>query len=909
MALTNPKLFGLNIKTELADVRNKNAALQNLGLNPLDLEIIKGSSNEGMARYDWFSFSRLKTPIYKTLTRFQGEGSIFNSLLTNRAGTDQTLFGNLDINGSLSGSAVRYRFLEGLNPGKLADISTSRVSAWSSSDPRANNQFLPTQKKARISYGARVSIVSGGQLQFDQQSTATQALGNDTSNTLPQSGFVGPFGQPRLQTSLVPEEKEFDSEVPTSKIKCKIGTETVYLYAMKGIPLVFKGFFRNLNASVNINYSAGGSIPASWKIVETGNASRYTNFKNKGTGESNIAFRSPISRERFIKFYYNPKHITQVQIRSGNIRELPPTRLENCVSLDFAYNQLKIFPNISFIAPKINTLSLMRNPFYLSDNEFERKFNNLIADKLKTTTGAGGNSSLEVLNMEGTFYNSIERHLIPVNLPNLTSLNFTRGGGAYFHPDDRANDPSDTAIYIANNRGDESYCPDVPASVVSYNIRSNDFRSVDLNETGNVSVDVVITNSSDGSQSKVSRTLSNGSYSFKKAPNLTQLDVGGNYYLDDVNTRTDPADSNTENYDLKSKDTLVSINYDSTNLAIANMQNSPSLKTYRQTHARSGGRNPLVSGTTYRFENCSSLETLTFYSTNLGAINFPSNFSNPNLITLDLRYTGIKGGVPGIADASQTEVISNGTFFTCPNIQNIYIDSGNLLAQEINVNAFKQNPKLYYLWLRSYGRVDGDLPDFSANAELQYLYLERNNFSGSLPNFGNNGNIHYVNVQSNSFTNLIPGFTNLSNLRYLYLQNNNFTGIGEPNNLPNLYYYYAHNNQLAGEIPDFTTCTNLRYLTLYNNQLSAYKLGSFKFLYRIRYFDLSNNNLNQTSQDNIIFDLYDNWNAIKRGGITVNLRGNKNNVGVNETPSDEAKEKALILVQNGWNISVNGGLS
>ena len=27
-------------------------------------------------------------------------------------------------------------------------------------------------------------------------------------------------------------------------------------------------------------------------------------------------------QERFIKFYYNPKHITQVQIRSANIREL-----------------------------------------------------------------------------------------------------------------------------------------------------------------------------------------------------------------------------------------------------------------------------------------------------------------------------------------------------------------------------------------------------------------------------------------------------------------------------------------------------------------------------------------------------------------------------------------------------------
>ena len=898
MALTNPKIFGLNIKTELADVKNKNTALINLGINPLDLEIIKGSADGGMNRYDWYSFSRLKKPIYKNLTRFLGESSIFTSILTNRAGTDQTLFGNLDINGSLSGSAIRYRFLDRItdNPGKLADISTSRVSAWSSSDPRANNPNLDTQKKARISYGARVSIVSGGQLQFGQQSTATQALGNDSSNTAPQSGFVGPFGQPRLQTSLIPEEKEFDSEVPTSKIKCNINGNQVFLYAMKGIPLVFKGFFRNLNASVNINYSAGGSIPASWKIVETNNSSRFTNFKNKGTGSSSIAFRSPVSRERFIKFYYNPKYINTVQIRSANIRELPATRLENCISLDFAYNQLKIFPNISFIAPKINTLSLMRNPFYLSDNEFERKFNNLVVDKLKTTSGAGGHSSLEILNMEGTFYGSIERHLIPSKLPNLTSLDFSRGGGAYFHPDDRPDSG------LTNNSGGESFCPDVPEGVTSYSIRSNDFRGIDFNSIDPASPTPTVTvgiTSTDGSLSTGTTSLPRGSYSFKKAPNLTNLNVGGNYYLLDLS-----------GFELVSKDKLVTVNYDVTNLAIANMQNSPSLKTYSQTYARGGKRNKLVSGSnpasaTYQFANCSSLETLTFYATDLGSINFPPAFSNVNLQTLDLRYTNIKGGTPG----DENEVISINTFFQCANIRNIYIHSSNLLSKPINVDAFKQNPKLYYFWISSGGNVSGNLPDFSANSELQYLYLENNNFDGSLPNFGSNGNIYYVNVRHNNFTNKIPEFSNLSNLRYLYLNNNNFTSIGEPDNLPNLQYYNAHNNQLAGEIPNFSTCANLRYLTLYNNKLTAYKIGSFKTLYKIKYFDLSNNQLNQTAQDNILLDLFDNWNAIKRGGVTVNLRGNTNNLNINETPSDEVKEKALILVQNGWNISVNGGLS
>lgn len=70
---------------------------------------------------------------------------------------------------------------------------------------------------------------------------------------------------PRLQTSIVPQVKEFNSEFPTSKIQCSIGGQTVTLYAMKGIPVIFTGFFRNLDATVNLsslidNISASGRL-------------------------------------------------------------------------------------------------------------------------------------------------------------------------------------------------------------------------------------------------------------------------------------------------------------------------------------------------------------------------------------------------------------------------------------------------------------------------------------------------------------------------------------------------------------------------------------------------------------------------------------------------------------------------
>ena len=56
------------------------------------------------------------------------------------------------------------------------------------------------------------------------------------------------------------------------------------VYLMKGIPLIFRGFFRNLNADIEI--SQINNIPASWKIVERDNPNAYVNFANLGSSLS-----------------------------------------------------------------------------------------------------------------------------------------------------------------------------------------------------------------------------------------------------------------------------------------------------------------------------------------------------------------------------------------------------------------------------------------------------------------------------------------------------------------------------------------------------------------------------------------------------------------------------------------------
>tara|TARA_A100001388_G_scaffold10336_1_gene7253 strand:+ start:16 stop:1944 length:1929 start_codon:yes stop_codon:yes gene_type:complete len=636
---------------------------------------------------------------------------------------------------------------------------------------------------------------------------------------------------------------------------------------MKGIPLVFKGFFRNLNASAVVDSSV---TRASWKIVETANENLYTNYVNQGSTTSSISYRSPISRERFIKLYKNPNEIQQITIRSANLRELPATKLINCNLLDFAYNQLKTFPNFSFIAPSLFTLNIMRNPFYLSDIESERTFNTAVLAKIPTT--------LTTLNMEGTFYGSIERNIISARLSNLINFNCSRGGGAYFHPDTRSPD------------GSSSFCPDVPGNVTSYQIQSNDFRSVDNNSQPS------------------SGTYPNGSYSYKQLPKLVTLNVNGNYYL------TDNAHS------LASADTISTINYSSTGVAIPNgLNGKTNLTNFTSVYNRNSSdiannRSLLDSGGNYKFAACNSLGTLHLYSTNLGLVNFPLSFSNNALSYLDLRYTSIKGGKP-VADGSQTHVIYPETFRDAVNIRYIMIDSPQLGSNfptgtnKIHPDAFLFNSELYYFWYRSHGKTTGNISQlFNSNSKLQYIWAQSNAFSGTIPNFTGNPVIYYVNLQYNQLSGSIPGFKDLNNLRYLYLQNNNLTGITEPGSLPNLYTYQAPNNQITGQIPDFTGCTNLRSLTFRNNQITSYKVGAFAKLYRINFIDLKFNNLTQTDLDNILVDLLDNWTSINRGGVSINLKNQTNSSGSLAFPSEIGYAAARTLASKGWSIGLSGGI-
>ena len=785
MAISNPKLFGLNVLSFLADVENKNLALKSLDLNVFDLDIIRGSANAGATRRDWVSFSRLKQPIHKAITRFNSESTQYTTILGDRAGTDNILFGNLTINGALSGNAIRYRYIKGLGTNSrtigIADISTSRVSSWSSS-------ASPVIATSPISYGARVGIKADAALQFG----------------------TAPAGQTRLKTSITPTAKEFDSEFPTSEITTTINGNPVKLYAMKGIPLIFRGFFRNLDASITLSSLINGT-PASWKVVETGNANNYVNFANKDGQTTSISFRSSRSRERNVQFYYNPDNIREITIQSSGIDTLPVTKLTNLTYLNLRYNNLKNFPDFTVIAPNLQRLLLSRNPFYLSETASERTLNESIVNKIP--------KQLTTLHLPGTFNGSIDPNLFS-EFTNITDFQLGRGGGARFYPDGvNANTP----------------LPNIHDTCTTYTAYNNDFRTIA---------------SSDGDNKNI-----------KDLPNLSYLHLSGNYYLTDGSLTFT---STVLNY----------INLAATGLPIPNLAGKTQLQTAYMHYMRNNGG--LFSGNTYKFNNCTQLDTLYLYATGIGG-QFP-RFTNPNLTYLEMRYTNVAGGFKDGSTVDNTHAISDQTFRDCVNLHTFYVDSGNLLTASIATSTFTFTPALRNLLYRSRGRTTGAIPNLNVCSNLRYLNLYNNAFSSGTPNLQSSLNIDYVNLSYNKLTGQIPAYRNLSNLNQLYLHNNKYTGLSEFSNLPNLRYFYCHNQftdgapGISGEIPDFSSCPRMYYLIMYNNSFTSYKTGAFESLYQLKYLDISNNELSSQALEQIIEDLYSNYTTTPRGGVTINVR-------------------------------------
>jgi len=893
MALTNPKIFGLKIGNKFTDVENRRLVLRNLRIPEPDLDIIRGSQDASGSRGDFINFSRLSQPIYRTLDRYYEDSKVYDTVVIDRASISTILFGNLTINGRLDGSAIRYRYLDGTTV-KIADISTSRVSAWSSSDPRASSSDLGLQAKARISYGAQVRIRSSESesiLQFGEQSDAD-----------------GIEDKPRLQTSLIPQEREFAAEIPTHKIKIKTSaSDTIELYAMKGIPLIFEGQFRNLTPRIRVIPLSGGIEP-SWKIKEVNNPNAFINFADILSGTySQITFNSGSSRARFVQFYYPSDNIREIFLRSAGLTTLPVAKLSNLRRLDLENNKIATLPDLNNFAthPTLFTiLNLKRNNLHLSEIPTERKLNAAVLNKIPST--------VKSLTMGSTFYGSISddsaitasdysdwysentesgvgnanASIIFQRFPNIESLNLQRyGSKQFFHPD--TDDP-------------ECHIPNISDKCTTYNIYRNNFRAIAGGESTAQTYNSVTNTGTDNGRSYLNAPTGDEK-TIKTCTSLTSIQLSRNFNLTDESFGAPNAIAS---------DNIQQIRMTFTNLPLPNVSNKPELTVIEANHCRNAGHIAFLSGGNeiYKFDNCNKLNQIYISNSNSqpqsansrpnGGLhgNFPTSFTNPELEVIRMENVRLDGGTPG--DNGTTDDTFPSTLFQkTPILKEIRFSSQYFRKAGIGNQLFAFTPVIEFIRISSNKRITGNLPNIGSCPKLRYLDLRSNNFNGPVYSLVSNESLKFLYLNSNNLSGDIPAYNNLPLMERIKLNNNKFTKLLKFG-LPNLQEFRCHINDISGSIPTFADCPKLKFLTLYSNKLNNYTPGALAENYSLRLADFSNNQLQQASINNIVNDIYTNFeNSGSSRSVLVNLRNNP------AQPSGESVlEKIEELKKIGWQI-------
>ena len=910
MALTNPKIFGLRITNKLTDVEDAEEVLSNLRLELDDLDVIRGSIDEGGSRGDFINFSRLSKPIFKTLDRFYEDIKSYESVVLDRASISSILFGNLTISGRLDGSSIRYRYRyvdpddsSAVPEYRIADISTSRVSSWSSTDDKASDPDLSIQEKARISYGGQVAIVKNTKPDDSPINKAHLVFGQ-------QSDVTGISGKPRLQTSLIPQEKEFEAERPTHTVTVDLDGTPFQMYAMKGIPLIFEGTFRNLSSTVKIYKD--GSIRPSWKIVEVDNPNAFLNFENVlSNTDSNLNFKSSSSKTRFIQFYYNPFFIRRITLRSANIEALPVAVLDRMDLLNLENNAIKNMPDLKTFAPKMLNLNMRRNPLNNSEDPNERRLNSAVLAKMP--------DRLTTLTFGSTFYNSIndgttatasliyERFKLPAdggnaNAKGLRTLSLSRYGNLqYFHKD--GVDP-------------ECHLPNIQDTCVTYNIYRNDFRGIAGGSSTASTTNSKFVDASDPSDNGRSYLPAPGGNekSIKTCTILQNLILTRNYHLTD------------ESFSITSP-VIRYVRITFTNLPIPNLSGKTNLEIFEANHTRNAGHIAYNSGTdaspneVYKFNLCTSLRFIYIsnssnLSTGSGASPngglhgaFPETFTNENLEVLRFENTRLQGGIisddgnknDGSTFPSNGNVIPDTLFEGFGSkLRDFRISSSYLHIGNVGTNVFTHTPNLEILRIRSNKKLTGNLPNIGGCAKLRYLDFYNNAFDGNVYPLTSNESLSHVYLHVNNLSGVVPGYNNLPNLLRMRLNQNNLTGMNALS-LPKCFEFRAHINNMTGTIPTFANCPKMRFVTLFNNNFTGYTPGAIAQNFQLRLFDVSQNQLGQNALITIIDDLYSNYQASGSSrSVTLNIQNQKGGEDISFPP--ETVDKINTMTSAGWTI-------
>lgn len=761
---------GLNVNLSLSDVLDNEETLNNLGLNKGDLDVISGANtDDGNGLSVEINSNELQTlsglvtdqrkqlySIAKSSGEVEGELERVNSI-------SFPLQHNIRIDNQLRAGAFKYKYYNYAdNSITGADISTSRVSSWSTSDP--------TQADAPIFYGGDIEV-----------------LPNNGNSVLTAQGLQSV--QPPIQ------RLPYDSITPTHLITLSVNGVERQFYAIKGIPLRFDAFFRNANSTSYANedesdrrglyYKVDSSFPGDpvWRIInkDTNNVFDSTT-RNLNSTIDGYRFFDSRNRPRTVEFYYNPNGILHLGVPNINISQLPNVILENLRYYNLQNNDLYEMPDFSTLTPALLVLILSGNNLSRATDDS----GNLIPanDQLQKLP-----STLETLYINGSFRDdqSID---ISTTCPNLT----------HFYMDARYGRNSYRSMT------DTGPTPGVPSnSIKLYRVRRHPYRSLSdtiVNSTTletlniyNCNIigaedgadnDTFITLASNELRSITSHSNSHNLISVQGKSNITSYRHtssrglnGGDSAINDINNVFDNTNSALQTINLSYTDA-----YGAIDSAFADLQ---SLRAINLRYTRLSG----------------SLNDLSFENTD------------------SLSYINIRGGRFNSNDFFGVDGSSNRTGLVFSNLtalSRLYVIDNRNISGDLPV--FDNNAALRVIVVRNTG-ISGSIPEFSGNDSLSTIILNSNNFTGSIPAFSG-PNFRRIEIANNQLSGQIPRLQ-CSNLTRLRIDNNNITGsFADLSGCPAIAYVSANNNQITSYASgSLSSNLSIRVVDLSSNSLQT----------------------------------------------------------------------------------------
>lgn len=824
---------GLNTRRLFADIASPSQSLDALGLNIEDVQLLNGEGSEsGNALIDipldaeeLRTLSGLTVDARKELYALTRAASRINQDVADISDINDLLRFNMRINNQIRAGAIKYKFYDyATNAIRGGDISTSRASAWSGN---LNDIF----------YGGEVEVIPNG----NNSVIDISALNLDHE---PQPlKFVGQPDTP---------------EVPTHLITINIDGVDRQFYAMKGIPLRWRCFFKNANRSnPDINFSdvsgpsgIGGS-GLYYKVNPIGDAAARWIIRNTEDGREFISapadetffFTDIVAKERDVELYYNPDGIVNLGLPGLNISSIPNTVLDNLNYYNLELNDLSTVPNFALYTPNLRILNLKGNNLSRARDEN--------GDLVPANTQLNDSlpASLRYLNIDGCFSDNVTID-IANTCPELRWFSMN----SYY------------LTYALRRMTGAGPSPNVANTIQTYSIRKQPFSRLPQ--------------------------------SIVTAPDLRVLVIDNN----NITAASNPDPANTEPVPI-TLDSAVLERFESSvnSHNVVSVAGNSNIRFYRHQNARTlfNFNGTLTNDINGVFDASNdSLEEINFYATDVTG-NINTAFAQLSALrTLDIRFTRNTGKLVdnSFNGTNSLQILRiAGSLYNDPDFFSVSSETGSCFAGLTSLRD---------IFIYDNRNIAGQLPSFSTNINLRRLYITNTSISGSVPLFSENPNLNFLYLMNSEFTGGVPSFTG-NGFRVIALNSNN---LNAPFNntfieCPNLNTLSVEYNDLTGSIPSFDLCPRLQTLRCQGNNISGYTPGALSTNYSLRNFDAGNNTLSGSAAATIFADLLENYNNRPRTGVTINLAGN--NFAENATDlSEETLATIATLRSLGWTIII-----